>query len=127
MPDEAMTPETQSADPLGSAADTMSMALQAVKDGAVDAQARVSELMPAIGGFLSRLTYTTCYAVSYGVVFPTLFVARVVPKDNAIVNGLVDGARAARDTLDRRRPGSAPEVAASEQPHDVAPGEEPAG
>ena len=83
----------------------MSLALQAAKDGAADAQVRVSEMMPAIGGFLSRLTYTTCYAVSYGVVFPSLMVARAVPKDNAIVNGLVDGARAAREALDGRQPG----------------------
>jgi hypothetical protein len=116
MSDEAVTKETRSTDPLRSAADAMSMALQAAKDGAADAQERVSDMMPAIGGFLSRLTHTTCYAVSYGVVFPTLLVARAVPKDNAIVNGLVDGARAARDALDSRRPGTAPAVGGSEHP-----------
>ena len=104
MSEQAMTTETRSADPLRTAADAMSLALQAAKDGAADAQQRVNEMMPAIGGFLSRLTYTTCYAVSYGVVFPTLLVARAVPKDNAIVNGLVDGARAAREALDGRGP-----------------------
>ena len=52
--------------------------------------------MPAIGDFLSRLTYTTCYAVSYGVVFPTLLVVRAVPKHNVLVQGLIDGARAAQ-------------------------------
>jgi len=99
MSDEAATVETPSSDPLRSAADAMALALQAAKDGAADAQERVTEMMPAIGGFLSRLTYTTCYAVSYGVVFPSLLVARAVPKDNAVVNGLVDGARAARDAI----------------------------
>src|SRR5262249_31950213 len=99
MPEQAMPPEAQAADPLRTAADAMALAVQAAKDGASDAQAKVSEMMPALGGFLSRLTYTTCYAVSYGVVFPTLLVARAVPKDNAIVHGLVDGALAARDAL----------------------------
>jgi hypothetical protein len=127
MSDEAVTKETRSTDPLRSAADAMSLALQAAKDGATDAQERVSDMMPAVGGFLSRLTYTTCYAVSYGVVFPTLLVARAVPKDNAIVNGLVDGARAARDALDSRRPGTAPAVAGSEHPHIIVPGEKAAG
>jgi len=102
MPEPASTPETQAADPLRTAADAMVLAVQAAKDGAADAQAKVSEMMPALGGFLSRLTYTTCYAVSYGVVFPTLLVVRTVPKDNAIVHGLVDGALAARDALASR-------------------------
>jgi hypothetical protein len=126
MSDEAATIETSSADPLRSAADAMALALQAAKDGAADAQERVTEMMPAIGGFLSRLTYTTCYAVSYGVVFPSLLVASAVPKDNAIVNGLVDGARAARDAIASR----ASEAATSpggEHPHIIVPGGERVG
>jgi|SRR5579875_1880377 len=132
MPDEAASMETPAADPLRSAADAMALALQAVKDGAADAQDKVNEMMPAIGGFLSRLTYTTCYAVSYGVVFPTLLVARAVPKDNAIVNGLVDGARAARDAIEGRY--QEPAVASSaapttgdEHPQIIVPGAESIG
>jgi hypothetical protein len=124
MSDEAMTAETGSADPLRTAADAMSLALQAAKDGAADAQVRVSEMMPAIGEFLSRLTYTTCYAVSYGVVFPSLIVARAVPKDNAIVNGLVDGARAAREALGSRRQETVSDVPVQDHPHIIVPGEE---
>jgi len=132
MPDEATSMETPSADPLRSAADAMALALQAAKEGAADAQDKVNEMMPAIGGFLSRLTYTTCYAVSYGVVFPTLLVARAVPKDNAIVNGLVDGARAARDALEGRyqesaAPAGAPPASADEHPHIIVPGTESMG
>jgi hypothetical protein len=125
MPDEATSMETSSADPLRSVADEMARALQGVKDGAADARDRVDEMIPAIGGFLSRLTYTTCYAVSYGVVFPTLLVARAVPKDNAIVNGFVDGARAARDAIDGRQPDSASPAAADDHPHIIVPGAEP--
>jgi hypothetical protein len=132
MPDEAASMETPSADPLRSAADAMALALQAAKDGAADAQEKVNEMMPAIGGFLSRLTYTTCYAVSYGVVFPTLLVARAVPKDNAIVNGFVDGARAARDAIEGRyqesaAPASEGPASADEHPHIIVPGAEPMG
>jgi len=126
MTDEASSIESPSADPLRSAADAMALALQAAKDGAADAQERVSQMMPAVGGFVSRLTYTTCYAVSYGVVFPTLMVARAVPKDNAIVNGLVDGARAARDAMGASPSGSAID-AGSGHPHIIVPGEEPVG
>lgn len=123
MSDEATTIENPSADPLRSAADAMALALQAARDGAADAQERVNQMMPAIGGFVSRLTYTTCYAVSYGVVFPSLLVARAVPRDNAIVHGLVDGARAARDAIGSRLA----ESAATEHPHIIVPGAEPAG
>ena len=127
MSDQAMTTETRSADPLRTAADAMSLALQAAKDGAADAQQRVNEVIPAIGGFLSRLTYTTCYAVSYGVVFPTLFVARAMPKDNAFVNGLADGARAAREALEAGTHKVASDSDGCEHPHIIVPGEESAG
>jgi hypothetical protein len=46
--------------------------------------------------FLSRLTYSTGYYLSYGVVFPTLFFLRAVPGAQAVVSGFVDGAAAAR-------------------------------
>jgi hypothetical protein len=127
MPEEAIKPDTPAADPLRTAADAMTLAVQAAKDGAADAQAKVSEMMPAVGGFLSRLTYTTCYAVSYGVVFPTLLVARAVPKDNAIVQGLVDGALAARDAVEGMGRGPAMEARPDSDAHRriVIPGEEP--
>jgi hypothetical protein len=124
MPDEATSTGTPATDPLRSAADAMALALQAAKDGAVDAQARVTQMMPAIGGFVSRLTYTTCYAVSYGVVFPTLLVARTLPKDNAIVHGFVDGARAARDALNGQNQ-EFTTAGTSEHPHIIVPGSEP--
>jgi hypothetical protein len=122
MSDEAASIETPSADPLRSAADAMALALKAAKDGAADAQERVSQLTPAIGGFVSRLTYTTCYAVSYGVVFPALLVASAVPKDNAIVNGLVDGARAARDAIGTQQSDSAA-TDSGNHTHIIVPGE----
>jgi hypothetical protein len=37
--------------------------------------------------------------LSYGVVFPATLIARSVPKDNAAVRGLIDGARAAADKV----------------------------
>ncbi len=126
MSEQAITAETPTSDPLRATADAMSLALQAAKDGAADARQRVDEMLPAIGGFVSRLTYTTCYAVSYGVVFPSLLVARAVPKDNPIIHGLADGARAARDAI---RPGGSTPAAesASEHPHIIVPGEDSAG
>lgn len=101
MPRTTATAETPNAptDPYRTIAEAMERAVQATRDGAADAKGHVVELMPAVGGFLSRLTYHTCYAVSYGVVLPTLIVARAIPRENALVYGLVDGAAAARDSL----------------------------
>lgn len=52
-----------------------------------------------VGRFLSRLVYTASYSVSYGVVFPVMFIVHSVPTENALVRGLVDGGRAARDAV----------------------------
>ncbi len=75
-------------------------AMQAARDGAADARATVDRAIPAIAEFTSRLVYTTSYAISYGVVFPALMVARAIPRDKALVHGLVDGARAATEMVD---------------------------
>ncbi len=86
-------------DPLKAVADAMDAAVQAGKDGAERVRLGASDAMPAIGRFLSSAVYHTSYTVSYGLVFPAAMVARVIPKDNAVVHGLVDGARAAADAL----------------------------
>jgi hypothetical protein len=52
----------------------------------------------AAGSFLGRVIYNSSYAVSYAVVFPVMLVVQILPKNNAIVHGLIDGALAARDT-----------------------------
>jgi hypothetical protein len=98
---ENITSAAASDDPLKSVADALETAVQAAKDGAADAKAAVDRALPAAGWFLSRFVYTTCYTISYGVVFPTVLIAKSIPADNAVVNGLVDGARAATDMVDQ--------------------------
>ena len=95
--------EAQASDPLKTVADAMEHAVQAARDGASDARAKVDQALPAVNRFVSRFVYTTCYTISYGVVFPTVLVARSVPKDNPFVHGLVDGAHAAVDMVDEMR------------------------
>jgi hypothetical protein len=46
---------------------------------------------------LSRVAYNCGYYLSYGIVFPPLFVVNIVPGGAALVSGFVDGAAAARD------------------------------
>ncbi len=98
-----------STDPLKSVADALDAAVQAAKGGADDVRDSAANALPAIGGFVSGLTYKTCYALSYGVVFPTMLVVRAIPKENAVVHGFVDGARAAIDLVDEMKARSHPE------------------
>lgn len=91
---------TLSDDPLKSVADALETAVQAARDGAADARAAIEGTLPVATGILSRLAYRTCYAFSYGIVFPTALVVRSIPKNNVIVNGFIDGAHAAGDKLD---------------------------
>jgi hypothetical protein len=88
------------ADPLSAVADAMQSAASSVTEGAAAAKSAASKALPTVGLFANRLVYTTCYTVSYGVVFPLALVALSVPQNNALVHGLVDGSRAARGKVD---------------------------
>lgn len=87
----------QKSDPFQAVAAAMASAAQAVKDGATDARESVSQAIPSAGKFISRTVYTSCYFLSYGVVFPTVLVANILPACGPISYGLADGASAARD------------------------------
>jgi hypothetical protein len=52
-----------------------------------------------ISNSVSKLVYKSTYTLSYGVVYGVVFVAGVFPKNNAVVHGLTDGARAALDAV----------------------------
>jgi hypothetical protein len=80
--------------------DAWDTAVQAAKDGASNAKTTAGQMFPAAGRFMSRAVYTMSYSLSYGCVFPVAFVAKSMPADNAIMNGLVDGARAANDWVE---------------------------
>ena len=73
--------------------DTMNTITQAAKDGAADAREMANRVWANTSLFLCRFVYTTSYTISYGIVFPATLIARSVPKDNAAVRGLMDGAR----------------------------------
>ena len=52
-------------------------------------------------GFLASSMYRTCSVMSFGVVFPVVFAAWYVPKNNVFVSGLIDGSQAAIDAVAR--------------------------
>ena len=49
---------------------------------AADAREAATRTWAATSLFASRFIYTTCYTVSYGVVFPVMLLARAIPQNN---------------------------------------------
>jgi hypothetical protein len=50
--------------------------------------------------FGSKVLYTACYTLSYGVCFPVFVACRYLPKNNQFVEGLVDGGVSANQAAD---------------------------
>jgi hypothetical protein len=101
MQDESVA--SVASDPLRAIADAMDAAVQAAKEGGDRALATATDLVPAAGQFLSQAVYKTCYLVSFCAVFPTLLIARSIPRNNAAARGLIDGAQAAIDLVDQTK------------------------
>jgi hypothetical protein len=99
--DQAMNSSAES--PMQAAADTLQTAANAARDGAADASAKVRELLPKVSATVSRGVYNGSYYVAFGVVFPTLFLCRVIPGGQALAAGIVDGAAAASDNIREMR------------------------
>ena len=90
-------------DPLKAVADALDTAVKATKEGVEHARETATRAMPAASEFLSQAAYKTCYGLSFGVVFPTMLLVRAIPKDNAAVHGLIDGAQAAIDLVNEMK------------------------
>jgi hypothetical protein len=97
MTDAATALSTESF-PVGSG--TIAVAVQAARQGAADAKEAAARAWSGGGAFLARAVYNTTYTLSYGLVFPVAFVAQAIPRNNAAVRGLIDGAHAAREHAD---------------------------
>jgi hypothetical protein len=93
-----------SSDPLEVLAGAMDAAAQTAQEGIREARTAVSDAVPVASQFMSQAVYKTCYTISYGVIFPSLLLARSIPKENAAVHGLIDGARAAIDMVNEMKP-----------------------
>jgi hypothetical protein len=90
-------------DALRSISEAMRDAIDQASDDAAKASEKVREVGAGAVQSLSRFAYTASYTVSYGVVYATVFVARSIPQNNPIVEGFVDGGRAALDALNEAR------------------------
>lgn len=67
------------------------------RSGAADARDAAARFVPEAARILRQCAYQTGYGLAYGVVFPSMLIARTIPQDNPVVHGFIDGAAAARD------------------------------
>ena len=81
-----------------------------LESAASNLEAGVGATSAAIGGwtsryananFASKLAYTACYTLSYGVCFPIFVACHYIPKNNSLVEGLVDGGASASSSVDQ--------------------------
>jgi len=96
-----MATEAETTELLPNAVETEASVPVAASRGETDEYGQISGDMPESNLF-SRLLYSSCYGLSYGVSFPVLLLLQMVPMDNVVVHGLVDGAAAARERVERR-------------------------
>jgi hypothetical protein len=57
--------------------------------------------LQAAAQLLTQFSYNTGYYVSYGVVYPTLLLVKIIPGARALLSGFVDGAAAANEHAHR--------------------------
>ena len=77
--------------------EAIAAASNAMRKSTSDARRAASRAAPAVGSALAKTVYVAAYYASYGVVFAAVTVSRMMPSDNALGNGIRDGAAAARD------------------------------
>lgn len=92
-----------SPDPFESVADAMRDAVHSATEDATRAREKLRQAGPDVMRSASRLTYTSCYMLSYGVVYATVFLAKSIPQDNPVVEGFIDGGRAAIDAVNEAK------------------------
>jgi hypothetical protein len=79
--------------------DALELVKSGARQGAADAREVANRVWDGAGLFFCRFLYTTSYTLSYGIVFPATFLARSIPRENAAVQGFIDGAQAAREKV----------------------------
>lgn len=85
---------------------------EAIREGAGDAREAAAGFFPAVGKALHKGVYNTFYYATYGVVFGTLVVGRLIPSNNAMGEGVHDGFEAARKAVEARERAAAAAEAA---------------
>jgi hypothetical protein len=70
-----------------------------VAERAVEAKDMAGDIGSNALQTMSRMIYTGSYALAYGLVYATVFIAQSLPQENPVMHGFRDGGRAAMDEL----------------------------
>lgn len=73
------------------------IALAGVKKGAAAAKQAVNTIAAAPSKILDSTVYGACYGISYGAVFSTLMVVKILPADGLVIKGFQEGSKAAHN------------------------------
>jgi hypothetical protein len=92
-------------DPLHSISEAMRDAIRNASEDAAKAHERIRETRAGVSQSVSRFGYTSSYMISYGIVYGTVFIARALPQDNPVMEGFIDGGRAAIEALNEAKAG----------------------
>ena len=75
---------------------TSRVALIGVKKGAEAAKQTVSKIASAPARMFDSAVYSACYGISYGAVFTSLAIVKMLPANSLVTKGFHDGAKVAR-------------------------------
>lgn len=98
-----MADQVTTADPVVQVGEKMEQACCKAKEKIHQVKDKIAAAVPNASQAASKGAYGTCYYVGYGVAYGVLYLGGLIPKNNAAVHGLRDGAAAARDSLRKRR------------------------
>lgn len=113
---------------LNEVADAMDAAANQL-DSAADGNGHANgRLLPISGAsevwrpkFAQKLVYSSCYTLSFGICFPVFLACRYIPKNNSLVQGIIEGGSAASRDVDAwlARSAAAKQHAATDIEEDV--------
>jgi hypothetical protein len=71
------------------------MVVAGVKKGALAAKQAASKIVSAPSKLLDNTVYGVCYGLSYGAVFSSLMVTKMLPANGSVIKGFHEGAKVA--------------------------------
>jgi hypothetical protein len=79
------------------------IALVGMKNGAIAARQAVSKIASAPARLFDSGVYGACYGISYGAVFTSLAIVKMLPANSLVTKGFHDGAKVARKDFKARQ------------------------
>lgn len=79
------------------------IALVGIKKGAIAAKQAATKIASAPSRLYDSAVYGACYGISYGAVFTSLVIVKMLPANSLLMKGFHDGAKVARKDFKTRQ------------------------